>query len=239
LAKNYAQLSKVYDYYWGKWSSDYVGLIREILAGFEPEQVSILDLACGTGALAVELAKLGYFVVGVDISPEMIKIANGKTSDLPQVSFEVADMVEFETDRKFDCVTCTFDSINYLLETEQLQKLFNNVSEQLIPGGFFIFDSNTALLFETCQKGEIERDFGGQSFLQILDYNPIQRLSTTTFKFSPRKKEVHIQRPYDPDEIMLCLREAGLEVVRTYAGLKGEPFGIDSKRFICVAEKCG
>jgi len=237
MGKNYEQLSDVYDLFWGKWSPDYVSLISETLAGQMPDRVSILDLGCGTGVLAVELARIGYTVVGVDISPQMIVVAENKVTDIPQVTFKVADMVDFKTSEKFDCITCTFDSINYLLEPEQLQKFMISASTKLKPGGSFIFDSNTVLLYETCQKGEFQRELGGQSFLQILDYDPIKRLSTTTFRFSNRKKEVHHQRPYDPDEITLCLRNAGLEVVRTYAGLKGEPFIFDSKRLICVAEK--
>ncbi|MBT3232707.1 MAG: class I SAM-dependent methyltransferase [Calditrichaeota bacterium] len=237
MGKIYEHISHVYDLFWGKWSPGYVSLISETLEGQMPDKVTILDLGCGTGVLAVELARLGYTVDGVDISPQMIEMAESKATEFPQVNFKVADMVELETTEKFDCVTCTFDSINYLLEIGQLQKFMINVSTKLKPGGFFIFDSNTALLYETCQKGEFQRELGGQSFTQKLNFDPLKRLSTTTFNFSNGKKEVHHQRPYDPDEITLCLKDAGMEVIRTYGGLKGEPFLYDSKRLICVAEK--
>jgi len=237
VAKIYEKLSNVYDLFWGKWSPDYVILIRETLSGKMPGKVSILDLACGTGSLAVELGKFGYNVFGIDCSPQMIQIAERKSFNLPNVNFEIDNMVVFKTAQKFDCVTCTFDSINYLLKLSHIRQLIGNIAEMLKPGGFFIFDSNTAKMFENQQKGEFKRELGGQVLLQKLNYDSVQRLSTTTFQFQDGSEEVHKQRPYDLEEITPILTEAGFSIVKTQSNLTGEPFVQQSERLICVAKR--
>lgn len=235
--RNYERLSTVYDHDWGKWPTKYVSMIQEMLLERDIPHANILDLACGTGTLALELAKIGHLVVGLDISPEMIEIAKSKASDNLNVSFYVRDMLDLAYHDQFDCVTCTFDSINYLRDIDQLRRLFERVMIALRPGGMFLFDSNTDQLYLHRHKGTHPREIGGQSFLQILQYDPEQRIATTVFQFSDGTEEVHMQRPFNLEEISSIFGKLGSRVVRTISGFDGKPYTVESDRLICLAEK--
>ena len=100
----------------------------------------ILDLACGSGTFANSIANLGYKISGLDLSEEIILVANEKAKmNHNEIDFKVKDMSNFTYDEKFDIITCFFDSINFL-EEKDLNGLFNSVYNNLKYGGYFIFD---------------------------------------------------------------------------------------------------
>jgi len=123
MMKPYERLSQVYDTGWGDFSEQYLGWINELLRERGLVQANLLDLACGTGILALDLAKCGHVVRGIDISPEMIGKAKVKATGLSNISFEVQDIIRFEVDGMFDCVICTFDSINYIRKLTDLREM--------------------------------------------------------------------------------------------------------------------
>ena len=138
--KIYERLSQVYDLDWGKFAMQYVNLINQIFNERGITQARILDLACGTGTLAVELADCGHSVHGIDISPQMIEIAKSKSMGLSNVSFEVQDMTQFCVKEKFELATCAFDSINYLLDIDSVKAMFFRATTALHESGLFVFD---------------------------------------------------------------------------------------------------
>lgn len=100
----------------------------------------ILDLACGSGTFANSIANLGYKVSGLDLSEEIINIAKEKSKiNHNEIDFQVKDMTTFDYNEKFDVITCFFDSINFLDET-QIKPLFDSVYNNLKNDGYFIFD---------------------------------------------------------------------------------------------------
>jgi len=117
-----------------------------------------------------------------------------------------------------------------LLNIDKLQAVVEKVGRTLRTGGFF-------KLYLTRHKGTHKREFGGQSFLQELHYDPEQRMATTVFVFSDGTEEVHMQHPYNLDEIRPILRKAGFSIVRTTSGFHGKPYTSESERLICVAKK--
>ena len=139
MIKPYERLSTVYDPGWSDFSKQYIDLISELLTERGITQARILDIACGTGTLAVELAKCGHVVHGIDSSREMIRIARSKATGLSNITFDIQDMVQFSIDRTFDLVTCTFDSINYIRKMNHLRELFFRIASVLHKGGLFIF----------------------------------------------------------------------------------------------------
>lgn len=109
---------------------------------FMPE--SVLDLACGTGNFSVLLAKAGYKVTGLDNSPEMLEIAKDKAIDQGlDIKWICDDMRQFKLNEKVDGAVSVFDSMNYLLEPEDIQNTFACVRDTLYPGGLFVFDMNS------------------------------------------------------------------------------------------------
>lgn len=100
----------------------------------------VLDLACGTGSISRCLLEQGYQVTGVDLSGDMLTVAQQKC---PQGTFYQASMTDYAAPGEYDACVCLLDSINHLTELEQVRACFRQVAENLRPGGLFLFDVNT------------------------------------------------------------------------------------------------
>jgi len=235
--RTYERLSQIYDLGWGEFAKQYISLIKELLNERSIGQARVLDLACGTGILAIELAKLGHFVHGIDMSSDMLKIAKSKSIALSNVSFDMQDMTRFSIKDKYDLVTCTFDSINYVLEADSLRKMLSCVADSLRESGIFVFDFNTHQFYSNRHKGTQEREVSGESFIQRRSYDQIKKEATAVFEFADGAVEVHKQRSYDLVEFELLLTEAGLRMVHVFSGFDKRPYNSEAEMLICVAER--
>ncbi len=108
------------------------------------ERNTILDLGCGTGTLTELLARRGYDMIGVDNAEEMLQIAMEKRerSGL-DILYLLQDMRELELYGTVGTVVSVCDSLNYLLDEEDIVRTFERVNNYLYPQGIFIFDFNT------------------------------------------------------------------------------------------------
>jgi SAM-dependent methyltransferase len=234
-ARIYERLSRVYDQGWGQAAGKYENLINNILKDMGIGRARILDLGCGTGTLAIELAKAGHAVHGIDISPQMIEAAEAKADNPWDVSFEIGDMTEFTVADKFDLVCCTFNSINYLMEQESVRSFLRCVTDALFESGIFVFDSNTDRLYQKRHNGSFDREYDGISFIQRCNYDRSGKVATTIFEFADGTSEIHKQRAYDLIDLGLMLGEAGLQIVHLYSDFDGNPYDAASEQMICVA----
>lgn len=100
----------------------------------------LLDIGCGTGNLTARLGKIGFDVVGLDGSSEMLSEAMAKA---PEIFWVCQDMTELDLGEEFDAVISTLDSINHLESKAETEQCFRRVNENLKPGGAFVFDVNT------------------------------------------------------------------------------------------------
>ncbi len=232
----YQRLSQIYDLDWAGFCLNYVGIIVPLLDGRGIERARILDLACGTGGLAIELAGYGHTVLGLDSSPEMIALAKAKSANVTGVSFEIQDMAAFQAEGKFDLITCVFDSINYLVDPASLAALFRRVAATLTPDGLFIFDSNTPREYLSHHGESYRRELGGQTLVQRIAYDPARKEASITFEFADGTIEVHRQRPYNRAELEPLLNEASLCIVYAFSGFDKQPFTPESQRLICITE---
>lgn len=109
---------------------------------------TLLDVCCGTGTLALFFLQLGYRVVGIDISEDMLSHATAKASQYIQsgfATFVLADATAFQLDEAFGLAVATRDSINHLPDEQSVLKCFSSVCGVLLKGGSFVFDLNTSL----------------------------------------------------------------------------------------------
>jgi SAM-dependent methyltransferase len=233
----YERLSQVYDIGWGRFAEQYVNLIDQLLDEKHIEQASILDVACGTGILAISLASRGHIVHGIDISPSMVALAQSKSANIPDVTFEVQDMTSFIVRGEFDIITCTFDSLNYLLNISDVEAMFVCAALSLKKSGLLVLDSNTSQHYINVGSGPQKQELGGQSFVQEWSFDPIKKDATTVFEFADGSKETHRQHPYDLSELNPILTRSGFRVVETWSWFDRNPYNDRSTRLFCVAEK--
>lgn len=236
-AHMYERLSTIYDLDWGDWARQYVPVVCKLFKQSSISDAKILDLACGTGNLALALAKLDHTVVGIDISPYMIEVAKAKAAGLAGVRFVVGNMAHFDIEEEFDCVLCTFDALNYLLTQDLVRATFQRVARVLVPSGFFVFDCITENLFLNQHIGIRKRQLGGESFHHQLLYDPERGIATTAFSFSDGTKEIHKQRAYGFSEIHAELFDTGFEIVRADSGFYYKPHTEESERIVYIARK--
>lgn len=210
-----------------------------------------LDLGCGTGSLTELLAARGFDMIGVDCSGEMLNIACEKRE---KSGFDILylnqDMRSFELYGTVRAVVSVCDSLNYLLEEEDVTSCFRLVNNYLDPGGIFIFDFNTRYKYETViGDSVIAENREDCSFIWENYYDPksgVNEYDLTIFVRCPeasgqelfsRFQEVHLQRGYTLEEMRCLVERSGLAFVRAFdADTLGEATGA-SGRICCVARE--
>jgi SAM-dependent methyltransferase len=233
-----------------------------------PEQglqsARVLDLACGTGEAALVFAAAGCRVAGLDRSAAMLEIARGKARDAGyDVEFAQSDIRELEPRTKnqeplipavgsrlsvlgsqFNLVTCLYDSLNYLLDDRDLDRVFAGAARVLRPGGYIVFDLNTAAEYATWD----ERDsvtYDGRDCLVYnqLSYDPATRLAEGRIVWFVREldrwwrgEETHVERAWDDAEVLGALERARLALAGRYDAT-GEIAGETTPRVVYVAQK--
>lgn len=113
-----------------------IPFIKKLVNEHFPEAKSVLEIACGTGAVLEQFSE-SYQVSGLDISNTMLKRAESRISG---AQFYQADMRAFDIGEKFDVILCIFNSINHLHTFSDWKKVFECVAKHLNKGGVFIFD---------------------------------------------------------------------------------------------------
>jgi ubiquinone/menaquinone biosynthesis C-methylase UbiE len=97
---------------------------------------SLLDVACGTG-MHLQHLQQWYTVEGLDLDPEMLKIARGRC---PGVPLHEGDMTDFDLGKQFDIVTCLFSSVGYTKTVDKLNQTIQNFTRHLMPGGVMLIE---------------------------------------------------------------------------------------------------
>ncbi|MGP8079633.1 MAG: class I SAM-dependent DNA methyltransferase [Dehalococcoidales bacterium] len=236
--KNYQRLAQFYEVGgWGKFAEHYIGLIDRLLIEYGIKKARILDIACGTGILALALAKQGHSVHGIDISQEMIALARAKSSGIANVSFDVQSITDFKVKGEFDIVTCTFDSLNYLITFDELKKMFDCVAGSLGKSGLFVFDSNTSQQYLSVGNISLNQTIGAESFQQEVSYDPVRKKAKTIFKFADGAEEIHEQRPYELSDLNPILNNSGLRLIKSFSWFDDRPYNKESKRLICITQR--
>lgn len=184
---------------------------------------SAAELGCGTGSLTKLLAKRGYAMTAVDLSPDMLTLAEQKCRGL-NVLFLCQDMSRLSLPEQTDAVIACLDSINYVTRPAALRRTFRRVYEALAPGGLFLFDVKTPAALEGAD-GQTYLDEDDDLYcVWRADYYPRRRVCAYGLDLFlqnedgswSRGGEYHEEYAYTMDELDGFLREAGFRHVRQY-----------------------
>ncbi|MBE6854978.1 MAG: class I SAM-dependent methyltransferase [Ruminococcus sp.] len=210
----------------------------------------LLDLACGTGNISEAMARLGYDVLGVDNSPEMLGCALDKKFDsgLP-IQYVCQDIRNLDMYGTFDVTLCILDSLNHLDGLSDIQAVFSRVSECSEPDALFIFDMNTLYKHESVLGNNVfvyetdavycvwSNEYTAPDVEITLDF--FEKHFDGEGEVYHRSTEQFTERAYPVEEIDRALEEAGFTLI-THLDGEGEgdaPVRPDSERILFIARK--
>lgn len=202
--------------------------IKDIFNKFGKKPNNILEMACGTGNLTEILAKERYNIECFDLSEEMLSIAYEKLRKYKNVSIRNMNMLNFNFNKKFDSIISICDSINYIINIEDLKKTFLNVYNHLDNEGIFIFDINSYYkLSEVIGDNTFVHDEDDVFYTWENEFKDnISNFYLTFFikenDVYHRFNEFHRERAFHIEEIVLLLKKVGFEKISTFNGLSFE-----------------
>ena len=208
----------------------------------DTERNLVVDLGCGTGTMTRLLRQKGYDMIGVDASAEMLEIARNHPDE--GILYLQQDMREFELYGTVAAVVCVCDSLNYLLEEEDLAEVFSLVHNYLDQNGVFIFDMNTihkyrdligdATICENREEGSFiwENYFDEESSINEYALTLFVKQENGLFA---RFEEFHYQRAYELQRVAALLEQAGLTLKAVCAEGTTDPADENCERAYFVA----
>lgn len=139
----FSVLAPLYDRVNGDWYARYAALLKAIFDRHGKGSIrEVLDIGCGTGGITECLADMGYDMIGLDNSADMLSMAQRRLAG-KNVLLLQQDMRNFDLYGTVQAAFCSFDGLNYLKSAQDIEKTFRRVSLFLEPDGLFVFDVHT------------------------------------------------------------------------------------------------
>lgn len=248
--EQYTNFAKVYDLFMDNVPYDkWVEQIKDILYKENIKDGLICDLGCGTGAITERLANLGYDMIGIDNSYDMLDVAmEKKYASGHDILYLCQDMREFELYGTVRAIISRCDSLNYIRELSELKEVFAWVNNYLDPNGLFIFDMNTEYKYQnilgdnTFAEVREQASFIWENTYDIdkrineYDLNLFIKLEGDNYK---KFEERHVQKAYTFDEILSAIDSSNMVLEKyldadTYADVSE-----NTERILFVAREKG
>lgn len=213
-----------------------VDLIAE-LAG----DVAMLELAIGTGRMALPLAGRGFDVSGLEASPEMVAKLREKPGGRA-IPVMMSDMADFQTDQSYGFAFLVFNTLFNLTSQHAQIGCFGSVSKCLTPGGQFLIETFVPNLtrFQDNRDVTVSKLDKNSVWLEAVTHDPVeQTLSYQRIRYTPDGVKIAplVMRYAWPAEMDLMARLAGLELKHRWGGWQREPFTAHSEMHVSVYEK--
>lgn len=247
MGEAYSNLAAVYDVLmqdvdYAAWAE----YINNMLCQNARPVKTVVDCACGTGELALRLYEAGYSVTGVDVSPEMLYIAQLKAqAQGKRFPLVCQDMRKLALHKPVDAICCACDGVNYLTSRADVQMFFQAAYEALEPGGLLLFDVSSRYKLETVLADNV---FG--EVLETCAYiwrnscnKPLHLVEMELTVFTKcgalygRFDEYHVQRAHSESELKQALRACGFTEISAFRAFTFEPAGALSERIQFQAKR--
>lgn len=243
----YKQMAYVYDKFMADAPYDeWVHFTQSILGDRQIKRIA--DLGCGTGEISIRLRELGFEIIGIDYSEDMLTYAASKANEKNvSVTWLHQDLTEMEGLEGIDLAISYCDVINYITGKAQIKEVFRRTYNSLNQSGMFIFDVHSIF--------QVEQNYKNQTFADVLeDMSYIwfcsegeetgEMFHDLTFFVLDNGKyvrfdEYHHERTYPISFYKKTLKEVGFTNVKVYADFSLEPEHLhdQSERIFFVAEK--
>lgn len=242
----YSGFARVYDLFMDNIPyEEWTNYVEELLHEEGISSGLVLDLGCGTGSVTQILAKDGFDMIGIDNSEEMLEIAMEKKEESGlDILYLLQDMREFELYGTVRAVVSICDSVNYILEDEELLEVFRLVCNYLDNEGIFIFDMNTPYKYqEILGERTFAEDREESSFIWENYYDEEDQINQYDLSLFVKEEdgryckyeETHLQRAYDPKTVEALITRSGLELLHVYDAFSKKAPTETSERiyFVC------
>lgn len=239
LARSYDRLTDDVDY------AAVVDFYWDILKREQLKPETAVDLACGTGSVALLLAQQGLKVTAVDMSPEMLCVAQQKAQVLENPPIFVCQQLQqLRLPKGVDLAVCALDSIDYITDPEDCREAICRVYRVLNPGGCFIFDVNTPEKLRA-MDGQVFLDededvycvwrgeFDAQSNICSYGMDLFQRNGSTW----QRSFEEHREYAYSAQQLTAYLKAAGFTNICVFGDRRLAPPAEGEQRIYIKARK--
>lgn len=242
----YTSFASVYDTFmdnvpYEKWGS----YICSMLCKYGINDGIVLDLGCGTGTMTEFLAGYGYDMIGVDNSEDMLELAMEKRlKSGHDILYLLQDMREFELYGTVRAIVSACDSLNYIIEEQDLRRVFELAHNYLDPDGIFLFDMNTPYKYEkVLAENVIAENREEGSFIWENYYDSEERINEYDLTLYIREEdgrysryeETHFQKAYDIMTVTGLLEEAGFRVEKLLDAETGEALRTETERIFVMA----
>lgn len=201
----------------------------------------VLELGCGTGEIAIRLAKKNKKVLASDLSSDMLEVAKQKAMyENVDLILQRVDMRDFETSYPVDLILCLCDSINYLLDSEEIIQTFQNVYSSLKDDGTFIFDIDSLYKMDTILKNyredTVDSEFTFRWYVDNIDSGYIHHHVYIHDKIENEiVEENHYQRTFSCEQYIEWLQNIGFQSIQYYSDFKD--YNEDCERIIFICRK--
>ena len=215
-SSSYDPIAEMYHTLWADWYLPAaMPALDRLFFSRIPVRANVLDVCCGSGHVTQELVRRGYQVTGVDASAGLIAIAK---REMPDVDWRVGDARHLRLEHQYDAALSTFDSLNHVLTTEELQQIFEGVRGALQSSGLFAFDMNLDEAYRTdMQRWTVDVNDTTVSLVRG-SYEPSSKKACTELIWFVRNEADDLwrqyrsaveQRSYTQTEILSALERAG------------------------------
>ena len=220
----------------------------------------VIDIACGTGAVILNLAKHGIIADGTDLSEAMCRVANEKSKSMGfDLNIFPANMTDFKSDRKYSCAIIARSGFMHLLTPELQRAALLNIRKNLISGGMLTFNTmDPHPYFQVQQMNTKDTDFSfrfeyvnrhgkREKVYYAVTYDPYTQVMGGNWKFETLDDAGNVveerirpvkQRQTYRQEMKYLLELYGFDIVNIYGGYHKEPAEAVTRNVIwCVRKK--